>query len=199
MIDRDDALYLEAIHRFRTLYDRALAEPVREPTATVLATADARGRPSARTVLLKEADERGFVFYTNSRSRKGRALEVNPRAAMLFFWPGLFEQVEVEGQVEKVDPHEADRYWQTRPRESQLGAWASRQSEPLQSRAVLEARVREVDRRYAGREVPRPTHWNGYRLLPDRVEFWQTGPYRLNNRQCYAYESGGWRMRLLNP
>lgn len=192
-------LYREALARFEEVFARAGAAGLREPTAATLATADARGRPSLRTVLLKGAGEDGFVFYTNARSRKGRELGENPRAALLFFWQTVFEQVHVEGPVAPVADAEADAYWATRSRESRLGAWASEQSAPLAARADLEARYREYEERFAGAGVPRPPHWRGYRILPERIEFWRSGAHRLHERDCYERASGGWRMVHLNP
>ena len=192
-------LYREALSRFRELFAQAAGTDLREPAAVTLATADGEGRPSARTVLLKGVDERGFVFYTNSRSRKGRELRENPRAALVFFWQTVFEQVQVEGPVTFVSDEVSDAYWATRRRESRIGAWASEQSEPLGSRDELEARYAEYERRFAGGEVPRPPHWKGYRLAPDRIEFWQAGDHRLNHRECYERTAAGWRVLLLNP
>ena len=196
---QDDALYLEAIERFKSLYDRAQMEPTREPTAVSLATADANGQPSIRTVLLKGVDERGFVFYTNSNSRKGRDLSVNAHAAMLFFWQQMFEQVQVEGTVELVSGSESDAYWATRSRESQIGAWASAQSATLSSRERLEARVGEYEAYFGDDAVPRPPHWYGYRIRPRRIEFWQSGAHRLHDRQSYEGGPAGWSLRRLCP
>ena len=193
-------LYREALVRFEETFARAREAEPSEPTAVILATADAAGRPSARTVLVKGVDERGFVFYTNSRSRKGRELRENPRAALVFFWQSLFEQVQVEGSVEPVTAEESDAYWASRRRESCLGAWASDQSAPLASREALNARYEEHERRFAGGEVPRPAHWRGYRVVPERIEFWRPGDHRLNERECYERtEAGAWRRFLLNP
>lgn len=193
-------LLREALARFEEVFARAGETESSEPTAVILATADGTGRPSARTVLLKGADERGFVFYTNARSRKGRDLRENPRAALTFFWQTLFEQVQVEGAVEPVSEEESDAYWATRRRESCLGAWASDQSAPLASRDELNARYAAHERRFAGAEVPRPPHWRGYRVVPERIEFWRPGDHRLNERDCYERTGGGgWRRYLLNP
>jgi pyridoxamine 5'-phosphate oxidase len=194
-----DRLYGEALARFDEIYARAAASGLRDHTAVTLATADRAGRPSARTVLLKGFDERGFVFYTNECSRKGRHLAENPRAALLFFWQTLFEQVHVEGPVAVVPTPEADAYWATRSRESQLGAWASHQSETLTGRAELESRLAAMAERFAREAVPRPPHWRGYRVTPERIEFWQSREHRLHDRQCYERGAGGWTMRLLNP
>ena len=194
------ALYREALARFEEVFARAARTRLREPAAVVLATANAQGWPSARTVLLKGVDARGFVFYTNANSRKGRELRENPRASLVFFWQSVFEQVQVEGPVEPVSGEECDAYWATRRRESCLGAWASDQSAPLASRGELDARYAEHERRFAGAEVPRPPHWRGYRVVPERIEFWRPGDHRLNERECYERtESGAWRRFPLNP
>ena len=192
-------LYLEALERFQTLFDQVKETDLREPASVTLATADAAGRPSVRTVLLKGMDSQGFVIYTNFLSRKGRQLTENPRAALLFFWQGLFEQVNVEGEAKPVTRVEADAYWQTRARESQLGAWASRQSEALDTRETLESRLAEYEHEYRGRPVPRPPHWSGFRIIPDRIEFWRAGPHRLHERVCYYKSGDDWSVTLLNP
>jgi len=190
----------EAIDRFRELLEQARETDLREPTAMTLATADAAGRPSARTVLLKGVDERGFVFYTNRGSRKGRALRENAQGALLFFWQPLMRQVKIEGPVEGVTDAEADAYWATRPRESQLGAWASHQSEPLASREEYEARLAELREQYREQEIPRPPFWSGFRVCPDRIEFWHEREFRQHDRECYWYDRGnGWQWTLLNP
>ena len=193
-------LLREALARFEEVFARARETEASEPTAVTLATADGEGRPSARTVLLKGADERGFVFYTNANSRKGRELRENPRASLVFFWQSVFEQVQVEGPVEPVSDAESDAYWASRRRESCLGAWASDQSAPLASREELNERYAEHERRFAGGPVPRPPHWRGYRVVPERIEFWRPGDHRLNERDCYErIDGGGWRRYLLNP
>ena len=164
-----------------------------------LATADGRARPSVRTVLLKGLDTRGLVFYTNLRSRKGRALAVNPHAALCLYWDPLRRQILVEGRVERVSEREANAYWATRPRASQLAAWASQQSQPLDRRATLLARLAAARRQFAGRPVPRPPHWSGLRLLPDRLEFWTARPSRLHDRLCYTRRGPRWTRTLLYP
>lgn len=178
-------------------------EPV-DPNAMALATVDADGRPSCRTVLLKEAGPRGFVFYTNLESRKGRALAAHRQAALLFHWKSLARQVRAEGVVEPVTAAEADAYFASRARVSRLGAHASLQSRPLEARAVLEARVAEAEARYPGEDVPRPPHWSGYRLVPDRLEFWRDMPYRLHDRVQFdrvpSVSAGdGWTATRLYP
>lgn len=194
-----DPLYREAIQRFEEVYARARETDLKEPTACTLATVDAEGQPSSRYVLLKGFDLEGFVFYTNFNSRKGRELLANPRAALCFFWDTLYEQVRIEGKARPVTDAEADSYWATRPRESQIGAWASRQSEPLDARAALEARYEETTRRYQGKTVPRPPHWSGFRLAPDMIEFWRGIAYRLHERTCYRRQGQAWTVTLFNP
>jgi pyridoxamine 5'-phosphate oxidase len=173
----------------------------REPDAEtmVLATATADGLPSARAVLLKGFDARGFVFYTNLDSRKSEELAQNPRAALCFYWKSLRRQVRIEGRVEPVSAAEADAYFAGRPRESRIGAWASQQSRPLESRRVLDERVDEVERRFAGSEVQRPPFWSGFRAVPDSIEFWQERPSRLHDRWLFVAEGGEWRRRRLFP
>ena len=192
-------LYQKALARFLALFERAQQTDLPEPTAMTVATADAHGRPAARTILLKGVDERGFVFYTNCRSRKGHELAANPFAALCFFWQPLMEQVHVEGPVEPVPDHEADAYWATRDRPSQIGGWASHQSEVLLNRQTLEARVAEYEQKFQGKTVPRPPHWSGYRVIPERIEFWKAMPFRLHERVLFAKVDGAWSETLLNP
>ncbi len=174
----------DPIARFVALFEKAKTVEPHDATAATLATVDARGRPSARMVLLKGADERGFVFFTNRESKKGHDLAVAPFAALCIHWPASQQQVRVEGRVEPVSDAESDAYFATRPRESQIGAWASEQSAPLASREEIEARVRDLEARYPG-VVPRPPHWGGYRIVPDRIELWFAGPGRLHDRFSY--------------
>jgi pyridoxamine 5'-phosphate oxidase len=170
-----------------------------DPNAMTLATCTPDGMPSARIVLLKGVDPRGFVFYTNKQSRKGGELGANPRAALLFHWKSLQRQVRVEGTVEDVTDAEADAYYATRARISRLGAWASDQSRPLPAREVLEARVAEMEARYPDETIPRPPHWSGYRLLPARFEFWRDMPFRLHDRTIYAPAGDTWGTTKLFP
>lgn len=175
------------------------SEPI-NPNAMCLATVGADGRPAARMVLLKGYDSHGFVFYTNSESDKGRQLAANPVAALCFYWRAVGLQIRVEGRVDIVSGDEAGAYFASRPRGSRIGAWASQQSRPLTSRDDLVRRVAELEEMYVGGAVPRPPHWNGYRLVPDRYEFWRDRPDRLHDRHLYLPEQGGgWSITLLNP
>jgi pyridoxamine 5'-phosphate oxidase len=187
------------VERFRKWFREAEQAGVDVPEAMALATADADGAPSARMVLLKGADEDGFVFYSGYVSRKGEELERNPRAALLFYWRPLGKQVRVEGPVERVAEAESAAYFATRPRGSQLAAWASRQSRPLASREELERRYATLEREHEGREVPLPPHWGGYRLRPETIEFWEHRENRLHDRIRYTRAREGWQVELLAP
>lgn len=189
----------EPFSRFAGVFEQAKVAQPKDPNAMTLATVDARGRPTLRVVLLKDFDERGFVFYTNHTSRKGREALATKVAALNFHWPSLDTQVRIEGDVEGVTDAEADEYFASRPRESQLGAWASLQSEPLPSRDVLEARLTEVTRTYEVGPVPRPPHWSGFRVSPVRIEFWRAHPFRLHWRDVYEKSDGGWQKGQLYP
>ena len=193
-VDRDP------INQFRNWFDAAIASGSRLPESMTLATATKDARPSARVVLLKKVDADGFVFYTNYRSAKARELEENPQAALVFYWVGLDRQVRVEGTVVRVSAEESDAYFQTRPRESQLGALASPQSEVIVSREVLEKRHDELEEEYRGREVPRPAYWGGYRLRPVSIEFWENRTGRLHDRIAYELQGdGSWFIKRLAP
>jgi pyridoxamine 5'-phosphate oxidase len=194
----------DPVRQFERWFGEATKAALPEPNAMTLATVDPAGRPAARIVLLKIADDRGFVFFTNFASRKGRELEANPRAALLFFWAELERQVRIEGVTAPLDPAESAAYFAGRPRASQLGAWASPQSEPIAGRSVLLARFAEVEARYSdpNRPVPRPPHWGGYRLEPDAIEFWQGRASRLHDRIRYRRDheqAGAWVIDRLAP
>ena len=194
-------LTAEILDTFNTLLAEAQASTDPEPTAMTVATVGKGGRPSARTVLLKGLDERGFVFYTNFDSCKGRQLAANPQAALLFHWKMIREgvQVKIEGSVEPVTAAEADAYFASRPRPSQIGAWASLQSQTLPSREEFERRIDEMEKRFEDQPVPRPPHWSGFRIVPEMVEFWYGARYRLHERQRYERINGEWNQRMLYP
>jgi pyridoxamine 5'-phosphate oxidase len=180
--------------------DEAIAAAVPMPDAMTLATATPAGIPAARQVLLRGLDERGLVFFTNYQSRKGKELEANPRAALLFHWAALERQVRIEGAVEKVSSSESDTYFRSRPRGSRLSAWASPQSEVVVGRELLERRMEQLEKRYPGEEVPRPPYWGGFRVLPVSFEFWQGGPDRLHDRLRYRWDQQGkWILERLAP
>ncbi|WP_268894543.1 pyridoxamine 5'-phosphate oxidase [Rhodovarius lipocyclicus] len=174
------------------------AEP-NDPNAMCLATCTPEGRPSARMVLLKGVDERGFVFYTNLESRKGQQLAANPFAALCFHWKSLHRSIRVEGRVEAVTAEEADAYYASRARGSRIGAWASKQSRPLEGRWALEKAVAEYTMKFGLGEIPRPPHWSGFRILPDRIEFWRDMPFRLHERKVFTPAEGGWAIEALYP
>lgn len=188
----------DPIELFREQFERA-SRLAPEADAMVLATVDADGRPSARYVLLKAFDQRGFVFYTNLNSRKARALVAHPIAALCFYWPSIDRQVRIEGRVERTTDDEADAYFQTRPRDSQIGAWASDQSAPLESRTSLDQRIADVTARFDRQQVPRPPFWSGFRVVPDAIEFWVRSPARLHERNRFERHGEGWIKTLLYP
>ena len=189
----------DPFHLFREWFVDAERHEPTEANAMTVATVNRDGVPSARTVLMKDWDERGFVFYTNKESQKGTELRQNPRAELLFFWKSLARQVRIGGAVEDVTDAESDEYFASRARISRLGAWASTQSRPLPDRATLERRLAEVEAKYPGDSVPRPPYWSGFRVLPQRIEFWQGMPYRLHDRVVYTRPNGNWQAGRLFP
>ena len=196
------ALFSEPFRRFTEWLAAAGAQGsvlIPEPTAFSLASVGPDGQPSVRILLLKSVDEGGFVFYTNHESRKGREVLAHPQVALCFHWMPLERQVRVEGVASVVSTAEADTYFASRPRDSQIGAWASRQSEQIQQPGELEARVRDVEREFDGRRVPRPPHWSGFRVAPSRIEFWHGMPSRLHERHLFVREGDGWRTEVLYP
>jgi pyridoxamine 5'-phosphate oxidase len=184
---------------FEDWFAEARASEPNDAEAMTLATASTDGVPSARMVLLKGHDPRGFAFYTNSESRKGAELAANPHAALVFHWKSLRRQVRVEGRIEPVSPQESDHYFATRSRDARIGAWASDQSRPVESREAFEGRYRELVDRFEGREVDRPDYWRGYRLVPERIEFWTDRPHRLHERRLFVRSGDGWTEGLLYP
>lgn len=190
----------DPIAKFIAWLDEAKAcKDIIEPTAMTLATADKAGQPSARIVLLKAVDAQGFVFYTNLESHKSEEIKNNARVALCFHWPPLFRQVRVEGMAEAVSAKEADAYFSTRFRDSQIGAWASKQSRPLKNREELEQAFAATAKKFEGKDVPRPPYWSGWRVVPRRIEFWQEGAHRLHDRELYTRQGQGWKITRLYP
>lgn len=188
------------IKQFKRWLENAAAAKLPQADAMVLATAAANGKPSARMVLLKSLDDRGFVFYTNYDSRKGRELAANPHVALTFFWAEFNRQVRIEGVIKRIPTEESDAYFATRPRESQLSSLTSEQSKPIESRAELDLRFDQLKREYEGKPIPRPDHWGGYRVRPESIEFWQSRFARLNDRVLYTHQqNGGWEITRLQP
>lgn len=185
--------------RFEAWFEEARESEISDPNAMTLATADSRGRPSARMVLLKGYDEAGFVFYTNLESRKGGELTENPHVALLFHWKSLRRQVRIEGPAVPVGDAEADEYFASRPRGSRIGAWASDQSRPMEGMFVLERRVAEYTAKFGLGEIERPPHWSGFRIAPERIEFWREGRFRLHEREVFVRDGDHWRIERLFP
>lgn len=189
----------DPIALFRDLFDRAVATGMEDPNAMVVSSVDPDGGPSSRVVLLKDFDASGFVFYTNYESRKGREILANPQVCLNFYWRELGQQVRIRGRAEPVSPEEADAYFATRSRTSRLGAWASQQSRPLQSRAHLMARVAKFEAEYLAGPVPRPPYWSGFRVVPSSIEFWAAGLFRLHDRKHFEKLEGKWVSSRLYP
>lgn len=198
-MNKKDKDHEDPIELFNSWFAEATQAEPSDPNAVALATADASGRPAVRMVLLKDADARGFVFYTNLESRKGQEIQANPWAALCFYWKSLDRQVRVEGRIEPVAAAEADSYFASRDRASQIGAWASRQSRPLESRFALERRLAEFTAKFHVGTVPRPPFWSGFRLVPEAIEFWQERPFRLHDRTVYHRDGTTWSVRKLYP
>lgn len=187
------------IVQFEYWFDEAVGANLPEPHAFMVSTVNTEGKPSARIVLLRNADENGFTFFTNYNSRKGHDIEAKPYASATFFWQQLQRQVRIEGTIEKVSAQESDEYFASRPRESQIGAWASNQSQVLESREALEQRVASLTKEYEGKDIPRPPHWGGYRIKPTQIEFWQGRASRLHDRFLYTLDNNNWTINRLNP
>ncbi len=186
--------------QFQVWFDQALAAQLPEPNAMTVATVTKSGKPRARVVLLKNFDERGFVFYTNYHSHKGQELADNPQAGIAFWWAELERQVRIEGRVLKVSDRESDEYFHSRPFNSRLGAWASEQSQVIESREVLEQRLQDLKTKYENQDIPRPPHWGGFRVIPTAIEFWQGRPSRLHDRLLYSLlDDGSWQIERLSP
>lgn len=192
--------HADPFEQFRIWFDQALAAGLPEPNAMTISTVTSDGKPSARMVLLKDYDEQGFVFYTNYESHKGQQLLQNPWGAITFWWAELERQVRIEGRVEQVSATDSDEYFHGRPRNSQLGAWVSAQSQVIENREVLNERLQQLEKEYKNKEIPRPPHWGGFRVIPTAIEFWQGRPSRLHDRLLYQRsEDGTWKIQRLSP
>jgi pyridoxamine 5'-phosphate oxidase len=196
--NRETFKYSDPVEMFRTWYAEMLTNPAGEPSAMVLSTASADCTVSSRVVLMKEFGQDGFVFFTNYLSRKAFQLDTNPNASLLFYWPNQHRQVRIEGTTEKVPDHQSDQYFLSRPEESRIGAWASEQSKEIESRASLEKRFAHFRAKF-GNNIPRPSHWGGYSLIPEMFEFWQEGEHRLHDRIVFKKSSGLWKIKRLAP
>ena len=196
---RRDELKAEPVGQFAEWFEQAVELKVHEPNAVTLATVDERGMPFQRTVLLKYFDEQGFVFFTNYESRKAKQMEANPQVSLLAPWITLERQVIIQGKVEKISSAESLKYFTSRPRESQLGAWVSNQSEVISSRKLLMQKLQEIKDKFKEGEIPLPSFWGGYRLVPEAIEFWQGGPARLHDRFLYMRDGEGWKIDRLSP
>ena len=196
---RESDVAINPVDQFRTWFEEALDANLHEPNAMTLATATPDGKPSVRIVLLKGYDERGFVFYTNYEGRKARELEANPNCSLAFYWGELERQVRIEGRATRLSEEESAAYFDSRPRGSQLGAWASQQSRPVESRTRLEERLRGLGEEYEGWKIPRPPFWGGYRVGPQSIEFWQGRENRLHDRLLYTLDGEDWKIRRLQP
>ncbi|MTI30203.1 pyridoxamine 5'-phosphate oxidase, partial [Cytophagales bacterium RKSG123] len=188
------------VEQFKKWFEEALQAEVMEPSAMNLATISSQGRPSSRIMLLKGVENQKFIFYTNYESNKGKDIIANPFVALNFFWPELERQVRVEGIIKKVSAETSDSYFKSRPRSSQIGAWVSEQSHPITDRKILEERYQQLVKKYEGQEIPRPSFWGGYKVIPERIEFWQGRPSRLHDRLSYTKESNNnWKIERLSP
>jgi pyridoxamine 5'-phosphate oxidase len=191
---------LDPFEQFRHWFTEAVSSEILEPNAMTLATINEEGKPSARIVLLKNLDDQGFTFFTNYDSNKGKNLEKNPWVSLVFLWGELERQVRIEGKVEKINPEESDKYFNSRPIGSQLGAWASNQSQVIPNREVLDIKLKEVTQKYEGKVLPRPQHWGGFRVIPNLIEFWQGRENRLHDRLCYTLQDNQqWKRERLSP
>lgn len=189
----------DPVAQFSAWFEEVLQKVDQDPNAVILSVADENGRPSSRTVLLKGFDENGFIFYSNYQSRKGRVMEVNPYVTLTFFWAGMMRQVHIEGRVEKTDEATSDEYFESRPVSSKLGAWASDQSKSISSRKELEERLKEAEKKFGLKNIPRPSYLGGYRVIPDRIEFWQGRLNRLHDRISYTKSGDNWQITRLMP